>query len=235
MMKLFSLALLPAVILLRYVYRMDTIEKEPTALLLRLFLFGCLSALPASILEGFGERYVALFDTVFSARLFEAFVVVAVSEEGCKYFFLRRMWNHPAFDYRFDAIVYAVAVSLGFAALENILYVFRYGISTGILRAVTSVPGHCFFGVFMGYWFGRAKYAACYGLPGSRTQRLLAFAVPALLHGFYDFCCFMGDTWYYLALFYVFLCIFFTVSIRYIKKASACDVSLRGQGGSYYE
>ena len=226
MSRLLSMALLPAGILLGYIYRMDTIEKEPTKLLLRLFLFGCLCAIPASILEGIGEAMLSgLGDTVLHLAL-EAFLVVAVAEEGCKFAFLCTSWKNPAFNYRFDAIVYAVCVSLGFAALENVLYVMQYGFGTALIRAFTSVPGHCFFGVYMGYWYGKAKHARYYGLPGSGTYLALSFIIPTLLHGFYDFCCFMSGNGLFIAIFYAFLIAFFIAAIRCVKKASAEDVPI---------
>ena len=227
MSRLLSLALLPAGILLGYIYRMDTIEKEPTKLLIRLFLFGCLCAIPASILEQIGEGLLSGVESTLVYLLVDAFLVVAVAEEGCKFAFLCTAWKNPAFDYRFDAIVYAVCVSLGFAALENVLYVVQYGLGTAIIRAFTSVPGHCFFGVYMGYWYGKAKHARYYGLPGSGTYLALSFIVPVLLHGFYDFCCFMsGENSFFTLVFLAFLVVFFIFAIRCVNKASREDAPI---------
>ncbi len=227
MSRLLSLAFLPACVLLAYVYHMDTIEKEPFKLLLHLFLLGGLCALPASILETVGARLIAPLRGTWLHSILNAFCVVAIAEEGCKFAILCTTWDHPAFDYRFDAIVYAVSVSLGFATVENIGYVLRYGFVTGIFRAVTSVPGHCFFGVFMGYWFGTAKYTHFYGFSGHRRQRALSAVVPMLLHGFYDFCCFMSSNLSFVFLFYIFLVGFFSLSLRCVRKASACDTPVR--------
>lgn len=227
MSRLLSLALLPAAVLLVYVYRMDTIEKEPLRLLAKLFVYGALCSIPASVLESIGAVVLLPVREPWVHSALDAFCVVALAEEGCKFAILLTTWNHPAFDYRFDAIVYAVTVSLGFAALENILYVFNYGFSTGIVRALTSVPGHCFFGVFMGYWFGGAKYSRFYGLPGCGLRMFLAFLVPLLLHGFYDFCCFMSGSAIFVLVFYAFLAGFFYFSLRCVRKASACDVPVR--------
>lgn len=224
MSRLLSLALLPAAVLLVYVYRMDTIEKEPLRLLSKLFALGALCAIPASILESIGALLIAPYHGTWVYAALDAFCVVAVAEEGCKFAIVCTTWRNPAFDYRFDAIVYAVSVSLGFAALENILYVFNYGFSAGVFRAITSVPGHCFFGVFMGYWLGNAKYTRFYGFPGTRRQLVLSILVPVLLHGFYDFCCFMSDNILFILIFYGFLAGFFYFSIRCVRKASACDV-----------
>ena len=122
-------AVLPAIILLQYIYKHDTVEKEPPGLIVHLLLMGVVAALGASILEGIAQ---SVLDAVVApgTRLHTvllAFLVVAAVEEGMKFWLMKRKtWNYPAFNYRFDGIVYAVAVSLGFAAYENILYVRKY-------------------------------------------------------------------------------------------------------------
>ena len=146
-------AVLPAVILLRYIYRTDTVEKEPPGLLVLLLLMGVVAALCSGILEGLGETLLnALVDPGSPAyTILLAFLVVALVEEGTKFILLKKCtWYHPAFNYRFDAIVYAVFVSLGFAAFENIQYVLNYGLSVALPRALLAVPGHMSFAVFMG-------------------------------------------------------------------------------------
>lgn len=232
MSRLLSIALLPAAVLLAYIYYKDTIEKEPWKLLIKLFLAGALCALPAALLEELGLHLISGVHNGWLHHGLAAFFVVAVAEEGCKFAFLCATWRSDAFDYRYDAIVYAVCVSLGFAALENILYVFEYGFATGLFRAFTSVPGHCFFGVFMGHWFGRAKYARFYGLPNVGGMLALSCVVPILLHGFYDYCCFMSDYLVFVLMFYVFLAVFFYAAIRCVRKASQCDVRVKRRSGS---
>ena len=148
-------AVLPAVILMVYVYRHDKVEREPVGLLLSLLLRGVLAALCAIVLEIIGQLILDRLVTpgTFLHTVLEAFVVVAAVEEGTKYFFLkRRTWDDPNFNYRFDAIVYAVFVSLGFAAFENIQYIFAYGLSVALPRALRSIPGHMVFGVYMGVY-----------------------------------------------------------------------------------
>lgn len=231
MSRLLSIALLPAAVLLAYIYHMDTIEKEPWKLLLKLFFAGALCAVPAAMLEELGLFLISGVKKGWMYHGLSAFLVVAVAEEGCKFAFLCATWRSDAFDYRYDAIVYAVCVSLGFAALENILYVFRYGFATGLFRAFTSVPGHCFFGVFMGHWFGRAKYARFYGLPNVGGMLALSALVPILLHGFYDYCCFMSDNFVFVLMFYVFLAAFFYAAIRCVRRASHCDVRVKRRSG----
>ena len=190
-MSLYILAaLLPPFFLIRTVYRLDTIEKESPNLLWRLFFAGALSIIPAMILELVIEKL--LYTAGLSGMLYlvlENFIGIALVEEGCKYFFLRRKtWNHPEFNYRFDAIVYSVVVSMGFAAVENVLYVLDSGLSTALLRAVTSIPGHAIFGIYMGYYYGQAKYRERTGdIDEQHSYQRLSLFVPVLLHGLYDF------------------------------------------------
>ena len=128
-----------------------------------------------------------LFRSLYCVLFF--FGVVAFAEEGFKYLILKlRTWKSPEFDCQFDGVVYAVFVSLGFALWENIGYVLSYGISAALIRAVTAIPGHACFGVFMGVMYGLAKrYALAGEEKKSKLYRQLAVIVPALLHGTYDF------------------------------------------------
>jgi RsiW-degrading membrane proteinase PrsW (M82 family) len=189
---LLLLAVLPSAFLMAYICRKDKIEKEPLPMLGGLFLTGALTIVSAVILGQLGE---ALLEGAFEPEsmewlLIDNFLLTALVEEGGKYFVLkRRTWNNPNFDYVFDALVYAVAVSLGFATAENILYVMDGGLSTAIMRAVLSVPGHAIDGVFMGAAYGLAKRFDRAG-ERRRCKKYLrrALWVPTLIHGFYDFC-----------------------------------------------
>ena len=189
---LMLLAVLPAAVLLRMVWRMDAIEKEPSDLLAKLFIGGALTIISAFVLGVFGSGVILSWFIPGSLvyLLLDNFVCTALVEEGGKFFVLKKLtWNHPAFDYTFDAVVYAVTAALGFATLENILYVFEGGISTAILRAILSVPGHAIDGIYMGSYYGLAKLCDGRGDRQGRGRHLRrALLVPTLMHGFYDFC-----------------------------------------------
>ena len=180
-------AVLPAVFLMRYVYRLDRIEREPVPLLISLIGKGIWAALAAIVLEMLGQSILnALVEPENPWYVFlTAFLVVAAVEEGTKFFFLyRRTWRDPNFNYRFDAILYAVFVSLGFAAFENVKYVFSYGLSVALPRAILAVPGHMGFAVFMGIFYGRAKRCADRGNRfGSTCNLVLGYLFPVFLHG----------------------------------------------------
>ena len=155
------------------------------------------------------------------------FIVVALSEEGFKFLFLKRAtWRNPDYNYQFDGIVYAVSVSLGFALLENLSYVFSYGFSVAVIRAVTAVPGHACFGVFMGVWYGLAKMYANHGDAANEKKCLrMALLIPVLLHGAYDFIASLeGD--YSWILFILFVIGLFFYTNRLLKRQSASDVRI---------
>jgi RsiW-degrading membrane proteinase PrsW (M82 family) len=187
---LLMMAVLPAAVLLIYVYRLDPVEKEPGSLLLLLLFFGMLSTIPAIVLELLGSQlfFGGEDPQTFYELVFDNFIVVAVVEECCKFFFLKwRTWKDPNFDYVFDGIVYAVFVGLGFAIAENINYVFSYGPSTAVVRAFTAIPGHCVFAVYMGFFYGiaRAAFARGKNFKGS-CAIVSSIVVPVLCHGTYD-------------------------------------------------
>ena len=219
-------AVLPGIFLLRYIYRHDTIEREPAPLLASLLLMGVLAALASILLETVGIYLLSGFVSEDSAayKIILAFLVVAVVEEGTKLFFLkRRSWRSPSFNYQFDGIVYSVFVSLGFAIFENIKYVFNYGLSVALPRALLAVPGHMGFAVFMGIFYGRAKLCDNRGDSAGRNANLLGgFAVSVLLHGFYDACAMMG-TVLSTVLFGIFVVVMYITVIMLVKKQSASD------------
>ena len=163
-----------------------------------------------SLVEPDNPKYVILL----------AFIVVAAVEEGTKFFFLyRRTWNDPNFNYRFDGIVYGVFVSLGFAGVENVLYVLNSGFGTAVVRAIFSIPGHAMFGVVMGFYLSRAKWAEKYGQRHRMRAALRrSFFVPAVLHGLYDFLL-MG----FEAVFYFYFAGLVIGVIRLLRKSARED------------
>ena len=225
-------AVVPAVYLLIRVYRADRLEKEPAGLLISLVVLGIASTALAGIAEEFGEELLLeLFPEeglAFNILLY--FVVVAVSEEGFKYLLLKiRTWKSPQFNCQFDGVVYAVFVSLGFALWENISYVLYYGFGTAVARAITAVPGHACFGVFMGVWYGVAKR---YDLAGfaeeSRRARRMSLMIPILLHGVYDFIATMESELMGIV-FLAFVSWMFGAALKLVKKTSAADSPLLQQ------
>ena len=182
MIGLLIAAIFPVAVFMIIIYRRDT-EKEPKGLLVKCFLGGCVITIPVVFLGLFLDEF-NVFNSAAMSSFYDAFVVAATVEEGFKFlllYFIIRKRNE--FDQHFDGIVYAVFISLGFAFVENVLYVAEYGFGTAVVRAVLAVPAHGLFGVCMGYFFAHAKFSPKY----RSGFLLLSFLVPMVLHGLYDF------------------------------------------------
>ncbi|MBR2990198.1 MAG: PrsW family intramembrane metalloprotease [Solobacterium sp.] len=219
-------AVLPAAVLMVLTYRLDRAEPEPSSLLAKMVLMGCVAVIPAIVLEiGVQDFLLPLFsyDNYTQYYIILA-LTVGLIEEGCKFFFLyRSTWNDPNFNYVFDGVIYAVYVSLGFAALENIEYVFQYGLSVALTRAFLAVPGHFAFSVFMGAWYGSAKVQEVRGNHGAKiTRMILAYLSAVAVHTMYDALAMIG-TDRATILFFLFVMVMYVVVYRKVKAESAGD------------
>ncbi len=223
---LIAAAVIPAVVLLVKVYKVDHLDKESPRLLWNLVVRGVIATVFAMLTEWIGEFVLSSFvqegTILYNFLLY--FIVVAVSEEGFKYLLMKqRTWKDPEFNFQFDGVVYAVFVSLGFALWENISYVLMYGFGTALVRAVTAVPGHACFGVFMGAWYGLAKKYESYGMHSqSKTCRVVALLSSIVLHGCYDFTASIENQ-NYAWIFVAFVVVMFLVAFRLVKKLSQND------------
>jgi RsiW-degrading membrane proteinase PrsW (M82 family) len=165
---LLLLAIAPAVFWLWYFYHKDRYEPEPLAWILMIYIFGIAVTIPVALVEG--------FFALFLADVFITVLIAPVVEEAGKYLVVRRtVYESGEFDEPVDGIVYAAAAGLGFATLENIIYVFSaletsfgFAIQTGLVRALISVPGHVLFSAMWGYALGRARF-----LPAQRRPVII--------------------------------------------------------------
>jgi RsiW-degrading membrane proteinase PrsW (M82 family) len=178
-----TLTVLPSLLLFLYIYTHDE-HPEPKGLVLKVAFFGALTAIPViAVVFGINSVLSQPTDPLLKAA-FSAFVEAAIPEEIFKLVVvLLLVYRHPAFDEPFDGIVYCAIASLGFATLENILYVSSGGLSVAIARALTAVPLHAFCGVIMGYYVGRARFSS--GLKNAGFW-FAALFWPILYHGVYD-------------------------------------------------
>lgn len=181
--ELFVAAVLPCLFLLWFIIRRDRYEREPFRMLLVTFVLGALSIIPAVMLELFlssilPEPKDPLSDIV--GLILHNLIVIAVVEESCKLVATLHAYRSREFNEPMDGIVYATTASMGFASVENILYVLSGGWLVALFRASLSVPGHAFFGATMGVYLGRSKFD-----PKARLK-ILALAVPMVLHTIYD-------------------------------------------------
>jgi protease PrsW len=188
-MVLLLLALAPVLTILIYIYFRDKYEKEPIGLLLKGFFAGVIIMIPCAFIE---IPISAIFPSSepYSSAVWNGFMVAGLVEELLKFVCVMLLfWRNKNFNEKFDGIVYAVFVSLGFAALENIFYVFDSGLSVGLLRAFTAVPAHALFGIIMGFYIGLARFEQ------TKTGSMLwqAFLYAWLFHGIYDFLLMTGN------------------------------------------
>lgn len=189
-MSLLLLALAPIVVILVYIYVKDKYEKEPIGLLVKNFFLGAVVSIIITVVLGFAANiiYPVTDEKSILQQFVKAFFVVALVEEFSKYIIVKYYSQKKTdFNEPFDGIVYAVVVSMGFAALENVLYVSQYGVTTGLTRAFTAVPAHATFGILMGYFMGKAKFS------NNRVKyNLLGLLTATLFHGAYDFFLFIN-------------------------------------------
>ncbi|MBO3097740.1 PrsW family intramembrane metalloprotease [Gelidibacter pelagius] len=184
-MTLLTLAIAPVFIIIFYIFIKDKYEKEPKRLLVYNFLLGAIvSIIITTLLYIIIDIPLPLknHDSVFE-QFIKAFFVVGLSEEFSKYIIVR-YYSQPHKEYNepFDGIVYAVMVSMGFAATENIMYVLQGGMEVAIIRAFTAVPAHATFAILMGYFMGRAKFSN-----NRAILNLTGLFLAVLFHGAYDF------------------------------------------------
>lgn len=188
--QLLALALAPGSAIILYIYLKDKHEREPLSLLLVSFVYGILSTAITLLISWPVNAFVMLESGNPVDEFYSAFFKVALVEEFSKFLFVRMiLFPNRNFNEPFDGIVYAVMVGMGFATLENVLYVFQYGVQTGIWRMFTAVPAHATFAVLMGFFLGKAKF--------SKRRRLLymltGLLAATLFHGSYDYFWFMAQ------------------------------------------
>jgi RsiW-degrading membrane proteinase PrsW (M82 family) len=191
---LLATALAPVLAIILFVYSKDKNDREPFGVLLVSFLWGCFSVVPAIILESILDGVVpgGTGSSLISIAIY-AFVIVAFSEEISKFIFLRYYaYKKPSFNEPFDGIIYAVMVGMGFAATENLMYVFgeQGGMGTALTRALTAVPAHATFAAVMGYYVGLAKF----NKQKEKSYFMQGILYATLLHGAYDFFLFQNLT-----------------------------------------
>ena len=183
-LSLFALAIAPGIAISIYIYLKDKHEKEPLKLLLISFILGALSVIPTTVLSLIGNYF---FDfnprsSSFYFSLLSCVVGIGLIEEYSKFIFVRYYtYKKEDFNEPFDGIVYCVMVSMGFATIENILYVYDGGQTVAFTRMFTAVPMHAIFAIIMGYYMGIQKFY------DKKSYALIGLLYASILHGVYDF------------------------------------------------
>lgn len=226
---LITLATLPGLFLMYKTYTMDRIEREPKRLILLLVILGAVSTLPAIGLELVAERILKgiFHEGNIFYMMAENFLGVALIEEFCKYAAARiPTWKNKNFDYKFDGLVYMVASAVGFAICENILYVLGGGIGVAVMRAFLSIPAHVTFGIFLGMFYGKAKYADVHGQVRLRKRyTFYGFLISTLIHGFDDLCLSMQNI-LILLVYLVFIMTIYAYAYMWQKQFSREDTRI---------
>lgn len=185
--RLFVIAIAPGLALALTIYLTDRYDREPAGLLVKVFALGALSVIPTAFVEKL-LLSLNIFGGVLSAA-YTAFIVAGFTEEFFKRsVVLRTAYYHRAFDEKLDGIVYAVFSALGFATIENVMYVvFRFAANpyVGLYRGILSVPAHMLFGVTMGYYLSLSKFSQNPYI--QRRYLKKALYVPVVFHGIFDF------------------------------------------------
>jgi len=211
MLTIISAGIAPGLALLSYFYLKDELETEPITMVLRTFISGAILVLPIMFIQ-----YVVKEEHIFHSALLQAFVSSSLLEEFFKWFILFfTIYQHVEFDEHYDGIVYGAAVSLGFATVENILYLFANGLHDAFGRAMLPVSSHALFGVIMGYYLGRGKFET----KAQKRQKwiVLSLMIPIFLHGAYDYILIAFTNWVLVII--PFMCYLWWLGLRKAKQA----------------
>ena len=183
---LISAAIAPSLAIFSYFYLRNQMSTEPRRTLFQSFVYGAIVTFPIMFIQ-----YVIKEENTISNEYFSTIVFTSCLEEFFKWLIIFLViFRHVEFDDPYDGILYGAAVSLGFATVENILYLLTFGIDQALVRALLPVSSHALFGVVMGYYFGKAKFSKV-----NREKEFLAVALfgPMLLHIIYNSILIIGD------------------------------------------
>ena len=186
---------IPIILMCAYIYSKDA-DKEPSSTLRRLFIYGIISIVPIILLELLTNKIVVLDKDNLASLFINTFVTVGLIEEGTKWVIINKsIYGDKEFNHAYDAILYSVFASLGFALVENLIYVLQDGVVVGLLRAITTIPLHTFNGIIMGYYLGLAKKEdISNNKVYAKKYMFLSLLMPILAHTFYDFFIFIEKT-----------------------------------------
>lgn len=194
MIALVGAAIAPGIALLLYFYLRDNLQPEPVSMVIRSFLFGIFLVFPIMMLQ-----YIMQTDWHWTNVWVQAIISSAFVEELFKWLVVyQTAYKHVEFDEPYDGIVYAVAISLGFATLENFFYLLLNGLNIAFWRALLPVSGHALFGIWMGYFLGKGKFT---DQPALKSRRLLfSLLIPISLHALYNMIFLSAQHWLWLIL-----------------------------------
>ncbi|MBQ3422512.1 MAG: PrsW family intramembrane metalloprotease [Romboutsia sp.] len=194
-LELLILAIAPVITIVLWMYLKDKYDKEPIHILTKFFAFGVFISILAIYIE---EWFIKM--NIFSESMdifYMSFIVAGLVEEGLKSLILiPNLLKEMNFNEKLDGIIYSVFLSLGFATVENIIYILyedpTSAFEVGVIRSIISVPAHMMFGVIMGYYISKYKFTDC---KSKKRNLILAIILPILLHGVFDFILMIQYRW----------------------------------------
>ena len=210
MFILLTVAIAPGLALFSYFYLRNDRKTKPRRTLLQTFVYGAVVTFPIVLVQ-----YVLTEEHVFTYPFVQHVLFTSTLEEFFKWFLLYiAIYHHVEFDDPYDGILYGASISLGFATVENIIYLLSYGVDTAFMRALLPVSSHALFGVVMGYYLGKSKFT-------HNTKKYLALALfaPVLLHLVYNGILMLMDTWLYAMI--PFMLFLWTFALHKVKMAHA--------------
>lgn len=216
MIILLTVAIAPSLALFSYFYLRDQFSEEPSRLIFQCFVYGAVLTFPILFLQ-----YVFNEEGVFANTFIQTVVFSSGIEEFFKWLVLIiAIYRHIDFKDPYDGILYGASVSLGFATVENILYLMEFGLQTAFLRAFLPVSSHALFGVVMGYYFGKAKF-----LPDKEGRKWLAASLGTafLLHILYNSALYMDFNWFYTI--FPFMLFLWWFGLKKVKQAHKLSVT----------
>lgn len=220
MIILLTVAIAPGLALFSYLYLRDQFAGEPSKLLFQSFVYGAVLTFPILFVQ-----YVFDAEGVFTNNFMQNVLFSSVIEEFFKWLVLLiAVYRHVDFEDPYDGILYGASVSLGFATIENILYLLEFGLETAFIRAFLPVSSHALFGVVMGYYFGKAKFSKSH-----KRRRWIGWAIVSsvILHLAYNTSLYIYDNVMYGAI--PFMLFLWWFGLQKVKQAHQLSLS------HYYE
>ena len=207
--NIFTLAIAPTIAYISWIYLKDRYDKEPINRLAKFFLLGVFMGVIALIVELLLLKLDIL--TGYTSIIYISFIVAGMTEEGLKAIVLiPNLLKEKYFNEKLDGIIYSMFLSLGFATLENVLYILKEDKSTvmevGLIRAIISTPAHMLFAITMGYYISKYKFST--EKFKKREYLILSVLIPILIHGVFDFILMIEYRWSIIlfVVYIIFLC-----------------------------
>ncbi|KGA99172.1 protease [Alkalihalobacillus alcalophilus ATCC 27647 = CGMCC 1.3604] len=214
MFAVLTAAIAPGMALLSYFYLRHQYSQDINGLVLRSFVIGAILVFPVMVLQ-----YAFVVEGFFTDPISKSVILYGFFEEFFKWFLLFFIvYQHAKFKRHYDGIIFGVAISLGFASVENVFYLLAYGVETALGRALLPVTSHSLFGVIMGYYLGKSKMES----ENKGSYLLLALLVPVALHSLYDLILNLVSMYFLIAII-PFMILLWWFALHKVKLANQLD------------